>query len=235
MNMLKKCSFAVMLFGLLALKAPAELIITEIMNAGGTANTLWQFVEVYNSGSGSVKLGSVFGSGDTSFINKNGTAGNSVLISAGEVAVLYSAAESASAFKTEWRIGSNVKLIPITIWTGLDPVGSLALYPYPSGVPLAGLSYGGPGWPTPNNNSSIYYSDLFSYTGDPSSGGSWSLSTIGGGDWTGWQSAHGLAGSPGMVPEPATIGLALMALVGGAGVLRRRKAKQTDGAQPAVA
>lgn len=235
MNMKKCFALAVTLTVLCASMSPAALIITEIMHSTGTGNENWQFIEIYNDGTADIALGNMSAVGTQGgilFGNLNTT------LAAGEVAVLYN---GSADFANEWLLNPDVvaNLIQVPIWSdpGLDN-DAFINFADSGGLPAGSVDMGAGVWPTPTGGLSIYYSDL--YGPDNStyvSGDNWSLSEIGGwGDgWTGWASESGLLGSPGVIPEPGSIGLAIMALAGGAAAFRKRKEKQATEEQPAVA
>ena len=164
-----------------------EIIITEIMYDPNSPESVWEWVEIYNPGPSELNLaGWVLDDNNTDAITAAANI-SSGTIAPGSTAVLINASLSMANFALAW--GHEINVIPVTQWSSLslnnsgDRIGLWRNFTSYSGNHVSHLNsvtsvnFGsGSGWPTNNNGSSIYLTNL---TLDPAQGNSWALSTSG--------------------------------------------------------
>jgi hypothetical protein len=201
--------------------AQADLVVTEIMfDPASSPEGDWEYVEIYNSGPGSVNLaGYVFDDDDgTALTNANISTG---IIPVGGAAVLHSTSLTAAEMQAAW--GATPLFISVSNWSSLNNTGdriglwsNLASYGTRDfSAAEADVEFSvGSGWPTIDGVGSIY---LTSLEADPSVGSNWDLSEVGVDD--AYLSAAvgdtlvSNVGSPGaLVPEPSGATLLVLAL-----------------------
>lgn len=216
-----------------AASARGALIFTEVMT-GASSGSDWQYAEIWNNGGSSIDLGNatfkVHDRGPFD-LGWTGTIGAGVTLGAGAVAVLYNSDDTTIGdFASAWAIDTQHynRLIGVSGWDSIRAADTIEALDSGS-ASLAQVSYANSApWPILNPLAapwqSIHVEDWTAVT----DGDSWAASTIGGPSWRGWLGGDTILGSkqqgsPGIVPEPGTIGLGLMALFGAAAAMRRRK------------
>ena len=163
-----------------------ELIITEIMYNPSGSETVWEWIEIYNSGTEDIDLSGyvVDDSNRTKHSSANIESGN---LTVGESAVLYDAdAVSSENFRSAW---GNVNLIPVSNWNAFalnntgDTIGIWSSFSSYEGdhrdqvnvITQVVYEKGKGGWPENDGFGSIYLKDL---TLDYKEGENWALSEI---------------------------------------------------------
>ncbi|MEE9362160.1 MAG: HYR domain-containing protein [Cellulophaga sp.] len=164
-----------------------ELIITEIMYNPSGSETVWEWVEIYNSGTEDIDLSGyvVDDSNRTKHSSANIESGN---LAVGESVILY---DSDAIFEEDFRAAwGNVNLIPVSNWNAFalnntgDTIGIWSSFSSYEGDHrdhinvIAQVVYekGKGGWPENDGFGSIYLKDLAL---DYKEGENWALSTIG--------------------------------------------------------
>ncbi|MEM6609424.1 MAG: ExeM/NucH family extracellular endonuclease [Pseudomonadota bacterium] len=167
---------------------PPQILISEIMYNPASSEDDWEWVEIYNSGTGAIDLsGWVFDDINSTAQSSANIASGSV--SAGGSAILYNADDlTAADFEAAW--GSGINLIAVTGWSaaalnnGGDTVSLWESFAAYSGDntshsnTVVTVAYDDAGdWPSDDGNASIYLTDL---SADLNDGTNWALSTDGG-------------------------------------------------------
>ena len=199
-----------------AVDARAVMVITEWMYQGLGTGGLGEFAEFTNVGSSEIDLTG------WSYSDNHRTAGDVSLsgfgiVAPGESVILTEL--TPGVFRTEWGLGSSVKVLSDGTTDNLGRSDEINIYDA-SNTLVDRLTYNDQASPkqgprTQNISCSIPASDY----GLTTASSTWVLSSVGD-EYGSWQSTAGEVGSPGQVPEPATI--ATLAL-GVAALLRKRR------------
>ncbi|MFZ0034042.1 MAG: lamin tail domain-containing protein [Sedimentisphaerales bacterium] len=206
-----------------AVNARAGVEITEWMYQGLGTGGLGEFVEFTNVGSTAIDLTG------WSYSDSHRRVGTNVIVdlsSFGTVAADESVIiteRTVADFRTVWGLSSWVKVLSIGTTGGANLARADEINLYDSTTALVDrLTYGDPGsnpvgtGPRTQGKSCNIPASDYSLTVAPAT---WVLSSVGD-QYGSWQSTAGEIGSPGQVPEPATI--ATLAL-GGVALLRKRQ------------
>lgn len=220
----------IFLLALLPSFAHGEIVITEVMynSSGAEADTEW--VEIYNSGSGSVDLtGWFLDDEDANGFGPENPLNGSLM--AGQVGIIFNDVLSASDFADGWELDSSVALFAVTwgsLANGPSDTNEIITLHDSSGTQVDIVNYDDEnGWPADNNSASIY---LLNPELDNNVGTNWALSQLGvdgGRAPIGGAFSTGDVGSPGFVvtavPEPSTFAVCLLGLSGAIGSRWRRR------------
>jgi predicted extracellular nuclease len=197
-----------------AVNARASMEITEWMYQGLGTGGLGEFAEFTNTGATAIDLTG------WSYSDNSRVAGHVSLSAFGVVAPGESVILTESAitdFRTEWGLGTSVKIIGGNTTDNLGRADEINLYDLSNAL-IDRLTYDdatGKGPRTRYFSCNIPAADY----GLTTASSSWVLASVGD-SYGSWKSASGDIGSPGQVPEPATI--ATLAL-GVAALLRKRR------------
>jgi uncharacterized protein len=181
----------------------AGIQITEWMYQG--TNTADEFVEFTNISSTAIDL-TGWSYSDNSRVAGHVNLSAFKTVAAGESVILTSTAES--AFRTAWGLSSSVRIIGGNITDNLGRSDEINIYDS-LGTLVDRLTYGDPGSTpvgtgprTQIKSCSIPASDY----GQTVAQSTWVLSSVGD-QYGAWKSSGNDIGSPGQVPEPATMAL----------------------------
>jgi uncharacterized protein len=192
---MKKVMFLVVLA--VAINARAAIEITEWMYQGANG----EFVEFTNTGSTAVDMTG------WSYSDNHRTAGDVPLgefgiVAAGESVILTETA--AATFATSWGLSSSIKIMGGNATDNLGRSDEINLYDAGSTL-IDRLTYDdqtGKGLRTQGKSCGIPASDYDLQTASST----WILSSVGD-QYGSWISTGGDIGSPGMIPEPATMAI----------------------------
>jgi predicted extracellular nuclease len=192
--------------------------ITEWMYQGLGTGGLGEFAEFTNTGATAIDLTG------WSYSDNSRVAGHVSLSAFGVVAPGESVILTDSAitdFRTVWGLGTSVKIIGGNTKDNLGRADEINIYDLSNAL-IDRLTYGDPGsspvgtGPRTQGKSCNIPANDYSLTVAPAT---WVLSSVGD-QYGSWQSTAGDIGSPGQVPEPATIATLVL---GGAALLRKRR------------
>ncbi len=196
----------------------ADILITEVMydNAGGNEH---EYIELYNNGVTTIDLTGYTISDDPAQDTPHTYTLTSGSIEPGGTAVLVriDTARLIENYENAW--GASINWIEVPTWPTYTNGGDVVVLTDPASNVVASVAYGaGVGFPASNDSASIYMLDVDAV--NPYDASNWALSQDGvDGAHYGNSPRTADIGSPGVIPEPAS--LALMGL-GAAAMIRRR-------------